>query len=129
MTDNEPRRMAARALAEARVSQRLLLELTEVLLLRGVIKDGDISGALLRMEYKLQMDMEFEDNTDPVMTASMEFESEAMISKWEGRLALKPSLHTLRQKQSEWMMKGMTGRSPLDAKNVAVLYDVVDEDD
>ncbi|MBB4122953.1 hypothetical protein [Martelella radicis] len=129
MTDSETHMDTMRALAEARVSQRLLLELTEVLLLRGVIKDGDISGALLRMEYKVRQDMELEDNADPIMTASMEFESEAMISEWEGRLVLKPSLHTLRQKQSEWMMKGMPDRSPLDAENVAALYDVVDEDD
>lgn len=106
-----------------------MLELCDALKTRGILKEEDAAGALLRTEYKVEQDVRYEENDDFITHAPFEETTRAMLENWQARLALRASLHTLRQKQGEWLMQGMHGISPLEAERVLALYKGTHDDD
>lgn len=99
----------------------LLLELTEALMERGALRREDVAGALLRTEYRADMQDDIEAEAGAITRphgSLARLEAEA----WTKRLGLQPEIYTLGSHHEVWMQAGGKGLNPLDPKAVAELF-------
>lgn len=108
--------------ATATVMGMLLLELTEALMARGALKREDVAGALLRTEFRADMQDDFDEEEGAIIRPHGGW-ARLATEEWSKRLGLPPEIYTLRSHHEAWQGNGSKGQNPWEAAAVAALFD------